>query len=190
MVSGLIALVAVLVLPEASAMLPATAVPTATAATDDGDATTSPFTTGNFRFAGGQRQRDAVHEAIERVVEALPSIFHQAARRRLGAANAIPQRVTMTMIGDDLIVRYGDLQPQRAPLDGSVREWRNREGTRVSLKHELRGDKLVQTTWSSKGRRTMVWSLSDDGQRLRVHSVMSAKLLPKDIDYRLTFRRR
>ena len=183
MTSCLIALVAALAWPSSSPILP-------TPVAEQGDASAPSFTTGTFRFAGGQPQRNAVHEAIERVVEALPSIFHEAARRRLGAANAIPQRVTMTMVGDDLVVRYGDLQPQRAPLDGSVREWRNREGTRVNLKHELRGDKLVQTTWSNKGRRVMVWSLSGDGQRLRVHSVMSAKLLPKDIDYRLTFRRR
>jgi hypothetical protein len=142
--------------------------------------------TGKFRFVGGERQRDRVTEAIESAVESLPA-FQGLARKRLTAANTVPGAVTMKMDGEDLVVVYGDHEPQRAPLDGSVREWRGDEGT-VKLKHELRGDELVQTTWGDGGRRVMVWTLDEAG-RLSVHSTMSSSRLPVPVRYRLTFKR-
>jgi len=147
----------------------------------------SPSFEGTFRFAGGKRQRTGVDEAIERAVEALPVVFHGLARKRLKRANTVPGRVTMTMKGDELEIAYGDLTPWRAPLDGSVRKWTNREGTPVNLTMKRKGNRLVQTTWSDTGRRVMVWTLSDEG-RLRMHSTMSSPRLPVAIDYRLTFR--
>lgn len=149
----------------------------------------APTFSGTFRFAGGDKERKGVTEAVERAVQALLPIFHELARKRLGQANTIPKQVSMTMKGDELEIRYGDeLEPMRAPLDGSIRHWHNREGTRVKLKLELRGKALVQTTWGPGGRRVMRWTLGDDGKRLRLHSTMSSPHLPVSIDYRLTFR--
>lgn len=159
-----------------------TAIPTAASTS------AAPYS-GTFRFAGGHTQRDGVVQAVERAVQALLPVFHELARRRLTAANVIPGSVSMSMDGDDLVVVYGDLEPQRAPLDGTVRTWHNREGTKVKLKHELRGNTLVQTSWSGGGRRVMVWSLDDEGERLRMHSTMSSPHLPVSIEYRLTFAR-
>lgn len=145
---------------------------------------------GDFGFAGGERQREGVADAVERAVEALLPIFRDFARKRLARANSVPKSVSLSMQGDDLVIIYGDLEPMRAPLDGSVRHWRNREGTRVKLKLERRGeDQVVQTTWGGGGRRVMVWTLDREGQRLRLHSTMSSRSLPVSVDYRLTFRR-
>lgn len=143
---------------------------------------------GAFRFVGGQRERDRVHQAIDHAVAALPA-FHDLARRRLLAVNAVPNEVSMRMEGEDLVVVYGDHAPQRAPLDGSVRAWPNGEGGTSKLKHELRNGKLVQTTWSDAGRRVMVWTFDDERGVLRVHSTMSAPQLPVPVRYRLTFKR-
>jgi len=145
---------------------------------------------GEFGFAGGQRQREGVADAVERAVEALLPIFRDFARKRLARANAVPKSVSLSMQGDELVIIYGDLEPMRAPLDGSVRHWHNREGTRVKLKFERRGeDQIVQTTWGGGGRRVMVWTLDREGQRLRLQSTMSSPSLPVSVDYRLTFRR-
>jgi hypothetical protein len=143
---------------------------------------------GAFSFAGGQRELDRVHQAIERAVAALPA-FKDFARQRLLAANAVPDVVSMTMEGNELVVVYGNHAPQRAPLDGSVRKWRNADGGTSKLKHELRDGKLVQTTWSDAGRRIMVWALDDPNGVLRVHSTMTAPQLPVPVRYQLTFRR-
>lgn len=148
----------------------------------------APIFEGRFRFAGGSKEREGVDAAIERSVQALLSMFHDLARKRLSRANSIPTAVTMQMHGDELEIVYGDLEPMRAPLDGSVRHWHNREGTRVKLTLELRGSTLVQTTWGGGGRRVMRWRLDQDGTRLRLHSTMSSPHLPVDVDYRLTFR--
>lgn len=144
---------------------------------------------GTFRFAGGRAQRDAVADAIERAVQTLMPMVHGLARRRLTAVNTIPTSIRMSMEGDDLVVVYGDQKPQRAPLDGSVQSWENREGTKVKLKHELRGSTVVQTIWGGGGRRVMVWSLDDPGQRLSVRSTMTSPQLSVPIEYRLTFER-
>lgn len=150
----------------------------------------APSFAGTFRFAGGQKEREGVAAAVERAVNALLPIVHDLARKRLGRANTIPDKVTMTMKGDELEIRYGDdLEPMRAPLDGSLRHWHNREGTRVKLKLERRGKALVQTTWGPGGRRVMKWTLGNEGKRLRLHSTMSSPHLPVSIDYRLTFRK-
>ncbi|MCA9654240.1 MAG: hypothetical protein H6712_16330 [Myxococcales bacterium] len=159
--------------PEASA-----AVPTSDAPTFEG----------KFHFSGGQKERDRVAEAVEEAVQALLPFLHDLARKRLSAANTIPETVTMTMKGDELELRYGNLEPMRAPLDGSVRYWHNHEGARVKIKLEQRGNTLVQTTWNSGGRRIMRWTLGEDGKHLRLHSTMSSPQLPVSIDYRLSFR--
>lgn len=177
MLASVLAVCLAAMVPEAS--------PAPTAAADARDV---PFS-GQFRFAGGSQQRSEVTEAVERAVQALLPVFHELARRRLTEANTIPGAVTMSMEGDELVVVYGDLPPQRAPLDGSVRHWRNREGTKVKLTHELRDGKLVQTTWGGGGRRVMVWSLDEQSERLRVRSTMSSPQLPVPIEYRLTFAR-
>lgn len=145
---------------------------------------------GEFRFVGGQRQRDHVAAAVERTVQSLPGLFHDIARKRLSAANEIPGSVRISMDGDELVVVYGDHEPQRAPLDGSTRKWRNPQGETIDLKHELRGNKLVQTTWGSGGRRVMVWSVDDERGILRVHSTMSSPRLPEPVRYRLSFKQR
>lgn len=157
---------------------------------EETDAKTEVVFAGDFRFAGGKRQREGVVDAIERSVQSLLPIFQNLARKRLARANPVPPRVAMAMEGDELVIRFGPLNPMRAPLDGSVRTWRNQEGTRIKLKFERRGpNKIVQTTWGGGGGRVMVWSLDDDGRRLRVHSRMWSPSLPVDVEYRLTFRR-
>lgn len=158
----------------------------APAAADDEAA---PSFEGNFRFSGGKKQRQGVIDAVERAVQALLPVFHDLARERLGKANRVPNRIVMERDGNDIVVTYGDLAPMRAPIDGTPSTWRNREGTKCKLTHELRGNRLVQTSWSASGRRVMVWTLSEDGSRLKVHSTMSSMHLPVDIDYRLTFRK-
>ena len=145
---------------------------------------------GDFRFVGGQRQRDHVAAAVERTVQSLPGLFHEIARKRLTEANAIPSAVHISMDGDELVVVYGDHEPQRAPLDGSTRKWRNPDGDLIDLKHELRGSKLVQTTWGSGGRRVMVWSFDAERGLLRVQSTMSSPRLPEPVRYRLSFKKR
>lgn len=145
---------------------------------------------GQFGFAGGKRQRDLVAAAIERTVQSLPGLFHDIARKRLTDANTIPSVVRLSMDGDDLVVVYGDHEPQRAPLDGSTRKWRNPQGEMIDLEHELRGGKLVQTTQGSGGRRVMVWSFDAERGLLRVHSTMSSPRLPEPVRYRLTFKAR
>ena len=144
---------------------------------------------GEFGFVGGQHQRDLVAEAIERAVESLPA-FHHVARTRLTEANPIPSAVRISMDGDDVVVVYGNQEPQRAPLDGSPRTWRNREGTTVELRHALHGDKLVQSIRGEEGRRVMVWSFDPERQRLRVKCTMSGTQLPEPVRYRLTFKKR
>jgi hypothetical protein len=129
-----------------------------------------------------------VHHAIDLAVAALPA-FQDLARQRLRAVNTVPESVSMAMEGQELVVVYGDHEPQRAPLDGSVRTWRDGDGGTSKLKHELRDGKLVQTTWSESGRRVMVWTLDDADGVLRVHSTMSSPQLPVPVRYRLTFKR-
>jgi hypothetical protein len=145
---------------------------------------------GEFGFIGGQPQRDGLVEAIERSVQALPGLFHDLARKRLTEVNTIPGSVRMFMDGDDLVVIYGDQQPQRAPLDGSPRKWRNRDGDEIQLAHELRGGKLVQTTRGKGGHRVMVWSFDPERGLLRVKSTMASSRLPEPVRYRLTFKKR
>lgn len=177
--ASLLALCLAAIVPEPSSVV---------AAAETTDSPEVPYS-GHFRFAGGKSQREGVAEAIERSVEALLPLFHSLARKRLEAANSVPSAVTMKMDGNDLVVTYGDLPPQRAPLDGSVRHWHNREGTKVKLTHELRGGQLVQTTWGGGGGRVVVWSIDEAGKHLRMRSKMWSPQLPVPIEYRLTFAR-
>ncbi len=155
---------------------------------DDAEAATPKFE-GSFRFVGGRKQRDSVTDAVERAVQALLPLFHELARKRLSTANTVPEHVSMSMVGDELVVQLEGLEPMRAPLNGSSRPWHNREGTRCKLTHVLRDDRLVTTSRSTSGKRVMVWSLGKDGNTLRLHSTMSSMHLPVAIDYRLTFRK-
>lgn len=153
-------------------------------------AASKPAFLGEFGFVGGQSQRDHVAAAVERTVQSLPGLFHDIARKRLTEANEIPRTVRISMDGADLVVVYGNHEPQRAPLDGSTRKWTNQQGETIDLKHELHGSKLVQTTWGSGGRRVMVWSFDAERGLLRVQSTMSSPRLPEPVRYRLSFKKR
>jgi hypothetical protein len=133
-------------------------------------------------ITGGWHQRDLVAEAIERSVQSLSS-FHHVARERLTDANRVPGAVRIAMDGEDV-------EPQRAPLDGSARTWRNREGQTVELRHQLRRGRLVQTTRGEEGRRVMVWSFDPERGLLRVKCTMSGTRLPEPVRYGLTFKKR
>lgn len=180
----------ILLAPILAACLATSIAAGAPAAPESAFVASQPAFLGQFGFAGGKRQRQLVAAAIERTVESLPGLFHDIARKRLTDANTIPSLVRISMDGDELVVVYGDHEPQRAPLDGSTRKWRNPQGETIDLKHELHGGKLVQTTWGSGGRRVMVWSFDDERGLLRVHSTMSSPRLPEPVRYRLTFKER
>lgn len=184
----------ILLAPIFAACLATSIAATASTGSESAVASTTPAPValglGEFGFVGGQRQRDHVAAAVERTVQSLPGLFHEIARKRLTEANEIPRTVRISMDGDDLVVVYGDHEPQRAPLDGSTRKWTNPHGETIDLKHELHGSKLVQTTWGSGGRRVMVWSFDAERGILRVQSTMSSPRLPEPVRYRLSFKKR
>ncbi len=140
-----------------------------------------------FKFVGGKKQIEAVDEAIEAAVREMSRVIQGLARDRLRRSNKVPPLVYFKFEGKNVSVIHAGGRKATAPMDGTKIKWKSEFGDRIKISHKFSGDKLVQKL-EGEGTRTNTYRLSEDGKKLTWKTHITAKRLPKDIDYRLSFR--
>ena len=141
---------------------------------------------GRYRHAGGAREQQALEDAVDEVVADMNLIARPIARERLLEANEIPQRLSVEVSGDRVTVSF-DGRSYTATVGGPAVSVVGVTGD--PLKLTLRVDKstLVQRFVGSRGGKTN--RFSNHGQNLRLQVRVHSESLPKDLVYRLTYRR-
>lgn len=142
-------------------------------------------TLGCHPFTGGDRERQALAEAIEAVVQEFNIFLRPIVRRRLEASNPIAERLCFDKHGGDLSIALDD-RKYTAPLDGRKVTVTGITGDDLQLYHQVLGDELRQIFVNDEAARINAYRPTESKgltMRVRVH----ADRLPKDLVYRLTY---
>jgi hypothetical protein len=145
--------------------------------------------TGSYRFVGGQRERDAIREAIEdATADMLPGI-RTLARTRLEESNPATDRVEIRVTSSLIKIDHVGFRSLTAPASGMAIPWKSGHGDRVKVTHKIVAGKLVQRLVGDDGGRENTYVLGGDGQKLAIRTRIWSKRLPKEVQYTLSYAR-
>jgi hypothetical protein len=145
---------------------------------------------GNYRYAGGNTQRDEVAAAIEATIEQLPKALHGIARKRLTQANPVDGTIDIVIAGDKITTTFEAGFHATCVIDGPAVDTRGKDGEKLAVRVQAKGSKLVQVLQGKEGARTIVYTLSADRKKLTVHHKITADRLPEPLTYRLSYSRK
>ncbi len=144
---------------------------------------------GEYRYVGGQRQRDARAAMIEDVVSAMNVLIRPLARSKLSEVTEIPPRVTFETRGDQIAIVLPPRPPRYSRLDGSRTPFRNTRGSRAVVSRRIRGNVIVEDIAIGRKRRVITYRFSNGGRRLSLRwTVEAPSLLPAPVGFNLTYR--
>ncbi len=144
---------------------------------------------GSWRYVGGSAQREAVEAAVDEVVAQMAYLIQGIAKRRLMASNNVPALLSISRDGDDIVVLQPGIRSVRAPANGTQVQWKSEQGDKVQVSHHLDSANKLRQEFRGEGDRTNTFTLSEDGTRLTWKTAISAKRLPSDIRYKLSYAR-
>ncbi len=144
---------------------------------------------GNFRYVGGERQRAALRDAIEKAVEQLNWVIRGIGRSRLEAVTKIPPAVRYEVGSSTIKMTYFGRPTMEAPADGSFVSRTDPQGKPMQVSFSIKGDTLVQIFKGENGVRTNKVSVSEDGSRLTVRVSIKSNRLQDPLKYKLTYKR-
>lgn len=157
------------------------------AATDPGPTAIA----GNYRYSGGDKQREQLIEAIEAVVADMNFIARPIARKRLRESNLPSAELHLVFSDDEITIARPGRPTVSAPLDGSMVVWKSPDGDEFEVRHRLVGDhRLVQEFVGDGNRSENIFALDPDGSRLTVQTTITADRLPETLRFSMSYRRK
>jgi hypothetical protein len=142
---------------------------------------------GCHRFAGGDKERKALDAAIERVVDEFSFVLRPIVRSRLKEANPIIGRVCVARHDDRVTVTL-DERKYGASLNGKPVKVTGITGDELQMRFKLGKTALWQTFEGTDGGRINGFTPTQPGHFVTKVRVFSERL-PKDLIYKLTYRR-
>lgn len=143
---------------------------------------------GTFRHADSAQEEEARRAAIDYAVEGMSFVIRSTARSRITATTQILGSYSFSFEPGKIIVR-----PQSRPemISGDKGEPADYvyNGKRSKLTQVLQGDRISQVFVSDDGRRENEFTLSQDGQVLRLKVTLSSPRLSNPVVYSLSYKR-
>lgn len=143
---------------------------------------------GVYDFAGGERERQGVRDAVERAVQSLNFMIRGIGRRRLTTVTKVSSRIQFR-VDPDTITLYFDTKKVAAPRDGRWIDWTDPMGKPTRISFSISGNTLTQRFKGEDGARTNVFTISEDRQRLRLKVTIRSDRLEEPIVYNLSYGR-
>lgn len=146
--------------------------------------------TGNFAYAGGDRERTELTAAIERATDGMNFITGPIGRGRLRDRNPVYGSIGLRFSPGFIEVLF-DGRSFRSPEGGAAAPGRSltNDAVQISQRVEANGH-LVQVITSDSGSKRAEFWLNGDGTMLTMSVVVTSGSLPRPLRYNLTFRRR
>lgn len=141
---------------------------------------------GTYKYAGGDKEREARDAAIEDAISGLNILIRPIARDRMKAAMAINSAITITSDATNLTISLDSLA-YAAPLAGGSVKVTGITGDKLNLSYSISSSKIDQKFSGDQGGRVNTFTKSGDQlvMNVRVHS----DKLPKDVKYKLTYKK-
>ncbi len=142
---------------------------------------------GTYAYDGGDKERKARDKAIDAACSELSPLIRGIAREQLLAANAIASSIAFSADKKNVTVS-ADARNYRAPLDGSKVRVRVPTGDEMDLRYAVKTGRVDQLFEGDDRGRTNRYTLGDDDVLVMGVRVFASQL-PKDVLYKLTYRR-
>lgn len=142
---------------------------------------------GSWRYTGSPSQGAAIiNDAVGEAVEPMNFIVRGFAADRLRGKNPLVRRIEIAERGGNVRVTFDGDRTYEAPPG----QWRTHRfgGESVRVQFRVRGDSLVQLFRTDGGSRRNVYRVTGDG-RMRLEVTVQSDQLPRDMRYRLSYRR-
>jgi hypothetical protein len=144
--------------------------------------------TGTYRYAGSAQEEETRKAAIDHAVESMSFVARSTARSRVSATTQILGSYSFSFEPGKIVVR-----PQSRPemISGDKGEPADYvyNGKRSTLTQVFAGDRMTQVFVSDDGRRENEFTLSQDGQVLRLKVTLSSARLSNPVIYSLSYKR-
>lgn len=141
---------------------------------------------GSYKHSGGDKERELRDKAIEDVVSGMNILSRTIAREKLKSANAIAAAVSFASDGTSLTVTL-DTRVYTAPLSGGSVKVTGITGDKLDLSYAISTGKIDQR-FSAEGRGR-VNGFTRSGDQLVMNVRVHATQLPKDLRYKLTYKK-
>jgi len=135
------------------------------------------------------KQKKKLEAAINAATEDMFPGIRGIARSRLSESNPAAAKVEITTSGGFIKINQVGFRSVTAPSNGVAIPWRTKHGDKTKVSHKMVNGKLVQRMLVGESGRENTFSLSADGTTLTVSTRIWDKRLPKDVKYKLTYRR-
>lgn len=133
-------------------------------------------------------QSDKLEERVEEHVKDLNLLMKAYWKKKL--KNEVPTFDKLDILaGDSFSVTMGRETPIDTPTDGSVNEWKRRDGSKLQASLKKDGPTMKQTIQGDGYTLTLVYSMRPDGASMAVQVTYSHPKLDNPFSYKLVFRR-
>lgn len=144
---------------------------------------------GEYRFSGGEAEKQAVPAAVERSVDGMFFISRGIAYDRLLHVCEVCATYRLSFTGGLAEVSSPCQLADKSPDDGREVDHTTKAGDTSKLSQRFVGDTFQQDFRGEGGSRKVVWTLAPDAESLTVHITISSHHLPHPVDYTLSYRR-
>jgi hypothetical protein len=144
---------------------------------------------GEYRFVGGQKERDGIEAAIELSVAELNPVVRGLGRSRLLDSNELPASIEIELDGELLTIHQAG-EAHAATVDGAKVKTKSKDGDKIRVSHKLASGKLTQRIVGDGGERSNGYKLSSDGKQLSLRVEITSSQLPVPVAYTLSYERR
>lgn len=148
------------------------------------DSPAHPFL-GTYNFIGGDAERAGVDKAIDDSIKSMTPLVRAIVRGRLAEANGVPKQLFILASTKWFEVRADGFR-YVSNTDGTPYRVKTSTGDVMDLTYKF-GDTLEQRFADVQKERINTFELRDN--HLIMHVKIKAEVLPKDINYDLTFER-
>lgn len=143
---------------------------------------------GTYAYAGDKAKDSAkISAEIKAATAKMNDFVSKIAHSRLEAGNPIPERLSISVDGNDIQVRMDD-HVFLAAKNGKTRKAKNLGGHTVKLSFHVKKARLVQDLVQSGGERINVFRFDDTGQ-LVMQVKESSPRLAAPVEYTLVYKR-
>lgn len=129
---------------------------------------------GEWRIVDKRGAEKRVANAVEQIVDDINFLIRGVARSKLRAFNAPCGRLAVEVDDEEVAIRCDRRPVADAPLDGKPKRYVSSQRDVLRLRHQLDHGMLRQTFVVSKGKRTSLYRVSPDGNRLTVATYITS----------------
>lgn len=142
-----------------------------------------------YKFVGGEKQRAQIQAAVDAGIEGLPPGLYDLARKRISSTQKAWPTMRLDIEGADIRVDRGPEKPVHTTANKPKFVLFNKYGERYVFRQKVRGRTLTQVVTGIGNKTKMTYRFNEDGSKLTFNMTIDADLLPRPINYKLTYAR-